>query len=324
MTRYPKSSSVQIAACDILSTIALDRQVMSDICSCGGAGGIISALYNLSQDRLVVCKAFLALTNLIGICDPAILRESRGPKSVLCAMEAHPSDLSIQIRGATSLWNIASSHQSLQKEIVQSGGINTISEAMGTFIASKQMQEKGIISLWTLASSPSLEPAVTACAIESITDAVSAHLTCAQICQHGMGALSMLASSKAVVKDTAIVIDLIMSCMWMHSYSASIQQGALAALSKISIDQPTNRILEITPEDLDVVTSAMRTHLRVKDVQENAIILIRSFTYCPKNIRVLGQNVFLVGLIKSAMSNFRGSLRVNAQDLLRLLASDNQ
>jgi len=324
MSRHSNSSSIQIAACNILSNIALDRHVMNDICSCGGTSRIITTLYNLSQDSLVVCKAFWALANIIGTCDAATLQKCKAPKSVLCAMEANPTDIFIQIRGATTLWSLGSCHSTLQKEIIQLGGIQTISEAMREFIASEQMQEKGIIALWSLSVSTLLESAVTSRAIEAIADAICAHLTSTQICEHGLGALSTLATTKSVVKDVDDVIDLIFSCMMMHSDSATVQQGALAALSKISIDQPSNEVLQITPDDLDVVINAMRTHILVKGVQENAIILLRSMSFCAANINVIGQNPFLVGLIKTAMSKFQGSLRVNVEDLLRMLPSDNQ
>jgi len=186
------------------------------------------------------------------------------------------------------------------------------------------MQEKGIIALWSLTVPSLLERAVTSRAIEAIADAIAAHITTVKICEHGLGALSTLATSKSMVNDVENVIDMLFSCMWVNSDSANIQQGALAALSKISIDQPSHQVLKITPADLDVVINSMRSHILVKGVQENALILIRSYTFSPANVNVIGQSPYLLGLIKTAMSNFQGSFRVDVQDLLHLLPSDNQ
>ena len=168
------------------------------------------------------------------------------------------------------------------------------------------------------------EPASTFRAINAIVDAISAHPLSEDICKHGLGALSTLAHSKQDVAEVTDVVDLVFSCMWIHSHSSTVQQGALAALSKIAIDNQTNHILRITPNDLDAILNAMRTHLYAKDVQENAVILLRSFMFCPANINVMGQNPFLVGLVKTAASNFQGSSKMNVEDLLRLLPSDVQ
>ena len=135
-----------------------------------------------------------------------------------------------------------------------------------------------------------------------------------------MSILANFTSAKA--DDMSYVIDLIFSCMWMHSEIAAIQQGALGALCKVSINKATNQVVQITSEDIDVITNAMRTHLSVKDVQENAIVLLRSFSYNHVNVEIMGQNPHLVELIKNARSHFQ--LRFHVDDLLRLLPSDSQ
>lgn len=272
----------------------------------------------------MVGKAFVVLVNMIGICNVAILQESRAPKSVLCAMEANPTNIFIQIQGVIALWSLGSCHNTLKREIVQAGGIQMISKVMGNFIASEQMQEKGILALWILSSSVTLEPAVNTRAIEAVADGISAHISSVKICEHGLGALSSLVGSKSVVEDSDNVIGLVFSCLWLHYESAPSCQGALAALSKLTVDQPTNRVLQITPDELDAVINAMRFHQTIKGVQENSIILLRSWTFCPFNLTVLGQNPYVAELVKSARSIFHGSMQVNGEDLLRLLPPANQ
>ena len=180
-----------------------------------------------------------------------------------------------------------------------------------------------IIALWTLSSEP-LGPTETSCAIEAISDAIAAHSLSQETCTHGLGALSTLASSRSLVYEADSLIDLVFSCMSIHSDCASVQQGALAALSKISVDHASNQVLLLAQNDLDVIVNAMRTHISAKDVQENAVILLRGFTYSSTNINMMVQHPFLVGLLKAAVSNFRGSLRVNVDDLLRVLPTDSQ
>ena len=320
MMRHPNASSIQIAACDIFSAIALDRKIMRRIDSSGGATSIISTMYNLRNDPEVVSKAFVALAN---ITDASILRESRAPRSIICAMEANNEDLYIQYQGLTALWNLASMNDSLKKEIVQNGGIEIISKAMANFLASEQIQEQGIVALWTLTSSMPLPSSLISCTVEAVANAMSAHLQQATICQQGLGSMSILANfTSAKADDMSYVIDLIFSCMWMHSEIAAIQQGALGALTKVSVNKTTNQVMQITSEDVDVITNAMRTHLSVKDVQENAIVLLRSLTYNHVNVEIMGQNPHLVELIKNARSHFQ--LRFHVDDLLRLLQSESQ
>ena len=325
MDKFPKSSTVQISAFDIFSAIALDRHSISEICSSGGASGIFSALDNLSNDRSVVLKAFAGLANLIGICDPSILLETKAPLCVLHAMEANPTDMAIQVQGITTLWNLSPSHASLKRDIIKFGGIDTICNVMERFIESQPVQEKGIIALWSLTDSVTLGPALISLAIDSIVDAIAAHLTSTAICEHGLGAISTLAS-KSVTDDPDAVIELTLSCMWMHCNSATTQQAALASLSKLAIDQQSNEVFELMPGDLDTILNAMRLHQNVKCVQENSILLLRSFMFCPANVQLFGSNPHLVALVKQALSNFQRTLRVGAaaEDLVRLLPSDGQ
>lgn len=144
MGRYPQSASIQTAACDILTSIALDRRIMSQICSCGGASGILSALCNLADDPIAVCKGFVALAHLNSMCDTAILQRHRSPETILHAMKTHEANLSVQMLGAAVIWNLSSCHSILKNDIVQLGGVQIISEAMERFIASSQLQEKGV------------------------------------------------------------------------------------------------------------------------------------------------------------------------------------
>ena len=54
MIRHPNASSIQIAACDILSIIALERKTMRRIDSSGGANSNISTMFNPRTDPEVV------------------------------------------------------------------------------------------------------------------------------------------------------------------------------------------------------------------------------------------------------------------------------
>jgi len=320
MIKYQDELSIQSSACDLLSALALDREITLRICSCGGASRIITTLYTHRNEPSVVCKAFAALSNISGTVKASMMQESQAPRCILSTMEANETNLTIQTQAVNALWALGSMNSRLKEEIIQQNGIQLISKTMTHFIACQQLQEKGIIALWTLAASLSgaSQPELVKCVTESITDAISAHIMCQQLCQHGLGALSSLTRPKSTDEDDDRLIDLIIGCMWMHTEVASIQQGALGALSKASINKSTNIVKQITAQDIDAIINAMRMHVTNRDVQENAVILLRSLTFCHDNVIVMSQNPWLQSLIQTAKTNFP-RLRVNVDDLLLLL-----
>ena len=107
MFKFPDRASLQGAAIDILSNIALDNFLRQDVCQRGGTSRIISALDNpkLKQDPTVVCKAFAALSNLISGASVEVLQNQDlpAPKIFVQAMAAHPQNLPIQVGGAYAL-----------------------------------------------------------------------------------------------------------------------------------------------------------------------------------------------------------------------------
>lgn len=260
------------------------------------------------------------MSNISGTVKASIMQESQAPRCILSTMGANETDLTIQTQAVNALWALGSMNSRLKEEIIQQNGIQLISKTMKEFIACQQLQEKGIIALWTLASSlPVTSPQeLVKCVTESITDAISAHIMCQQLCQHGLGAIASLTRPNSTDEDDDRLIDLIIGCMWMHAEVASIQQGALGALSKASINKSTNIVKQITAQDIDAIINSMRMHVTNRDVQENAVILLRSLTFCHDNVIVMSQNPWLQSLIQTAKTNFP-RLRVNVDDLLLLL-----
>jgi hypothetical protein len=107
MFKFPDRASLQGAAIDVLSNIALDNFLRQDVCQRGGTSRIVSALDNpkLKQDPTIVCKAFAALSNLISGASVEVLQaqDLPAPKIFVQAMAAHPQNLPIQVGGAYAL-----------------------------------------------------------------------------------------------------------------------------------------------------------------------------------------------------------------------------
>merc|ERR1719203_1849269 len=130
--------------------------------------------------------------------------------------------------------------------------------------------------------------------------------------------LSMIPSNKALLEEFGAV-DLIYSCMWMHSDIPSVCRASLAALCNISVNVETNEVSELREEELDAIVNVMRVHSSAKDVQEGAIILLRNYTFSRMNVIRLEQNPFVVPLIRSAVSKHHDHFGGRADDLLRVL-----
>ena len=103
----------------------------------------------------------------------------------------------------------------------------------------------------------------------------------------------------------------------MHADKAAVCNEALAALANIVYDE--NVVLEITSGDLDAVVNAMRAHQNVQNVQQNAIIVLKSLSLCRANIIVMERNPLLVPLIRTARSACGSSFQDHVNDLLRVL-----
>ena len=220
MFRFPDSLSIQSAGIDILTNIAFDNYIRADICHKGGTSRIISALENLKHDPIVVCKALMALSNLISGADVEILRaqDASAAAIVIGAMKTHPETLYIQERATNTLWILAAKDDHFKDEIVNLGGTEVIVVAMERFIGSKHMQLRGFTIIWTLAGRGHLKKRIGRCAIEQVTNGLSAHISCKKACESALGCLICL-STTPVNKELLVencVADLIYYCKYAH------------------------------------------------------------------------------------------------------------
>jgi len=325
MFKYPNSSSVQCAGTDILTNVSLDNYIRADVCHKGGTSRIIYALQQLRDDTQVVSKAFSALANLASGAEVEILLSPDAPAPVIMvnAMTAHPQNLNVQICGAYSLWALSARSDAFKREIVNAGGAEAIAAAMTRFVASKEMQAKGFVVVWSLAVPRDLKVRMGQCAIEPAINGLAAHMSSEKICEEALGCLkclSTIAANKELLEDNG-AIEAIYSCMWLHTHNQIVCKAALAALCNISVNVETNEVVEITAEDLNAIVVVMRANQTSKPVQESAIILLRNFTFSRNNVHMLEQYQCIVPLVQAAMSNFNDHFRGRAEDVLRVLPS---
>jgi len=218
MLRFPETLSIQGACIDILSNIALDNYIRADICQRGGTSRIISALQSLNHDAQLVCKAFAALSNLTSGADIQILRspDAPAPAVMVSAMRAHPQNLAVQIGAAYAIWALSARNDSFKDEIVNLGGAEAIADAMARFVGSKHMQDKGFVSIWSLAVPRPLKMRVGRCAIMPAVNGMSAHINSERICEQALGCLKCLSTipvNKGLLEDAGAV-DVIYSCKY--------------------------------------------------------------------------------------------------------------
>lgn len=197
MFKFPESLSIQGACSDILTNIAVDNYIRADVCHKGGTTRIISALENLKHDPIVVCKAFMALSNLIAVADVEILRAHDTPvvEIFLGAMKLHPQNLYIQVVATYALWGLAARHDSFKDEIVNKGGTEVVVASMEKFLGSKHMQVRGFIVIWSVATRRHLKKRIGRCAIEQLANGISAHISNETACEHAMGCLTCLSTT---------------------------------------------------------------------------------------------------------------------------------
>lgn len=324
MYKYPSSTPVQGACSSILNNIALDNFLRDEVCKKGGTSRIIVALDNLKQDKILATKAFAALANLVSGAAVDVLQanDAPAPQTFINAMKAHPKCLRIQIDAAFALWALSARDDSFKDDIVNLGGIDAIVSAMHQFLASKQMQVRGFVVLWSCSVPNHLKASVGQRGIEAVVNGMSAHISSEEACQEALGCLKCLSTivSNKEILDEQGALDLIFSCLWLHLGNATLCKSALAALCNVSVNVESNQVSEITGEDIDAIVHAMRTHLNVKGVQESAIYLLRNYTFSQSNMQVLeGACPQLTNLIKAAKANHNNHFRGKADELLRVL-----
>eukprot|EP00804_Cyclotella_cryptica_P007740 CCRYP_001351-RA/>CCRYP_001351-RA protein AED:0.01 eAED:0.01 QI:1729/1/1/1/1/1/4/62/1276 len=324
MFKFPQSPLIIRASCDILSNISLDNYYRLAITSSGGTGRVNDALVEFNTDDVTACKALISLTNLISGADVDVLCMNDVAKNILQAMSTHKEALHVQVNGASAIWHLASRDDMFKDILVEIGAVRHLSHAMTRFIASQTMTRKGLVAIWSLSVPRNLKAEVGLDGLVPVLNGLSAHLSSEKVCEEGLGALKSLSTVNKEMLDENDAIDMIYSCMWLHSHNSSIQQASFAALVNLSVNLETNQVSRITCEDLDTIVNIMRIHQSSKAVQENAIILLRNFTFSPHNCRILRENNFLVGLIHTAMRNFRDTFQGRAEDLLRVLPQDSK
>ena len=214
MEKFPGSPSIQCAGIDILNEVATDLSLRADICLKGGARRIIATLDELKHDPIVVCKAFMALANLVNGAGVEFLREHRASVLFVSAMKLHPQNLYIQTVATNALLALSARNNLFKSEIVDAGGAEAISKSMTRFIASKHMQLEGFSALWALALPKHLRARIGRCAIEAVTSGISAHISSEDACKNALGCLKCLSLSpvnKGLLEDYGAA-DLIYCC----------------------------------------------------------------------------------------------------------------
>jgi hypothetical protein len=214
MEKFPDSPSIQCAGIDILNNVAIDTHMRKDVCQKGGARRIIVTLDKLKHDPIVVCKAFLALANLGNAASVVILREHRASVLFVSAMTLHQQNLYIQTVATNALFALSARNDLFKSEIVDAGGADAISKSMTRFIASKHLQLEGFSALWALAIPKDLQVRVGRCAIEAVTNGISAHISSEDACKNALGCLkclSLLPVNKGLLEDYGAA-DLIYCC----------------------------------------------------------------------------------------------------------------
>ncbi|KAL7455047.1 hypothetical protein ACHAWC_006627 [Mediolabrus comicus] len=339
MRKFSMSKPVQGAACDILRSLSVNNHKRLEVCQQGGTTRIISALGRMNTDSTFVCKAFMALENLISGADIDVLTANDTPQVLFNAIDAFPESVNVHIKGAAVIWHLSSRDNSFKDAFVRNGAARLISEAMTRFLPSQDLQQKGFLTIWSLATrKANLKNEIGHYATLPIINGLAAHCSPddlssspggdrQQFCQEGLGALKCLSTStpnkRVLVEHGAI--ELITRILWLYSEDDSLCIAALSALSNICVDVDSNQVLRISSDVLDAVVYVMRTHQNVKEnvkeVQSIVIVLLRNFTFSPSNCLLLQENPFVSSLVNNAMVRFNTSFQGRAEDVLRVLPS---
>jgi len=326
MFKYPESSSIQGTICNVISNIAsnsaMDNGIRAEICSLGGVNQMLLYLENFLDDRLFIGRAFASLSAIMSGADVQVLHGNGAISCIMSVMSSHTDDVYVQIKGTAALWYLAAREDDFKHKIVQNGGAKLITNSMSRFISSEKMQEKGIITLWSLSTPLQLRSEIGHLAVIPILRGMQAHVTGHKVVEDGLSALKALSthsSSKKILQEND-AIDLILDSMWIHSESPIIQQIALGALSNISVDVDANTVTQITENDLSAIVTAMQLHDLDRGVQESALILLKNYSFSPNNHSVLRQHRFLSSLIRSASARFSDTFSGRSDFLIGILS----
>mmetsp|Transcript_42754 Transcript_42754/g.129929 ORF Transcript_42754/g.129929 Transcript_42754/m.129929 type:complete len:1873 (-) Transcript_42754:491-6109(-) len=307
MYRYPDSPVIICEACTALAHLAMDAYLKVQIASEGGIERIQYALDVHRQDPSVMKKACGALANLISGTETDILRGNDVAKKVIAVSETYISDVELQEKCLTALWNLAVKDDQLKEDIVRSHGIAAVVHAMKLNLSSMQVQEKGCVTLWSLAVLDAAQAEIGRVGgIDAIINGALAHVTCTQLQTEVIGVLRSLATNvdnKETIRNRGGV-QTIASIMFVHYNNSAIQESACSALSNIAVNPVTNKVAHIVGNELDAVVSAMSSFPLVENVQKQACVLLRNYTFESSNIEAMKSNIMLLNLLQMASESF--------------------
>mmetsp|Transcript_37415 Transcript_37415/g.112142 ORF Transcript_37415/g.112142 Transcript_37415/m.112142 type:complete len:1115 (-) Transcript_37415:70-3414(-) len=306
MYQYPDSALIQGSACAILASVAVDNYIKEQIVNEGGINLIQTVMSSYKSDEWVVENACEVLGNLISGAQSDILLGNDIVQKIVSAVEAFPESEGVQERCMAALWNLSVKGAEFKFEIARLRGIHAIVKTMKAHIASEHVQEKGCVTLWSLAvSDPNQVEIGQAGGIPAIINGAMAHIDNAQLQSEAIGALRTLATNlenKERIREmdgvTAIV-----SAMWVHYGNSSLLESACSALTNIAVNPVTNHVALTTKNELEAIVGGMRKFPQSEELQQQACILLRNYTFSAPNLELMRANGLLFDLLQQAAEN---------------------
>jgi len=76
----------------------------------------------------------------------------------------------------------------------------------------------------------------------------------------------------------------------MHADNEVVCNATLAALANVSAHVDMDQVSEITSDELDAVMNVMRAKKKMKNVQQNAVVVLKNLSTCRANVMVMERN----------------------------------
>lgn len=303
MYSFPRSATIQEAACAAISNLSIDMDVIEDVTSAGGIDRIQNAMQIHDGVSSLVEKACDALFHLIPGVANNILFGNEITQRVMTAMQRHIDVVEVQEKALAALWQLSVKDPGNKHQIARFRGIPLVIESMKEHISSERVQERGCVALWSLAMNDDNKAQIgEEGGVEAIITGMSAHITRTHVQHEALGAIKALATNarnKEYLRANDAV-SAILNTMWVHSDDASIQESAFTALTNIAVDPVTNRVTEMRDAELEAIISAMRRFPDEQGVQVQACILIRNYTFAPENMPKIRAKPDLFELLQRA------------------------
>lgn len=291
MARNKEIPDIICNCCMILASISVlhGDDDLPLIIEHGSLSAILEVMDHYNENRVVIENSSKALLGIIKGTPSSDLPPNIA-QNVIRAMKENTGNPNVMSSLLETVWLLGSRDNLYVDQFSKKQTISLIIETMNLNLPDVNVQSGGCTTLWSLAIHGDNKQLIgDNGGLESITNALMAHLDSFRIQKEGLTALKNLATTS---KNKQMVSacggeEAIVYSMRFHNESEEILSSAFAALNNIAVDIKNKTVASAPIEVFDILILAMSKYGFSESIQTNACFLLKSYTFSDTNLSIM-------------------------------------